>query len=232
MIELLLEFYRDNSEIVLGLVSLVGAVYFFVLLGRQFKKKIRLQLYFYGLILVVVIPSFLFNRLELVAGLAGILAAINRLILQWFFPPIIKIDILDAQTTDSHGLNMKYFHLWVKNEGFTEAKNLRVKIRDNNAKNWVNLRRPFPFMNLRTEISTLSSGEDESFDIGYCRQDNFFFIETEPSPYNQRLRLDKDETHSYFLSVVADNADPLHFTIDITNSGYNNINITNFNLKK
>lgn len=181
-----------------------------------FSKKNRLLYCFIFIVLVIFILStktFKSNAPIFIALLVGIYAAISDIILRLFFPPLFKLDIVEVQTQTNIQINEKYYLLFVKNEGFREAKNLRVKIRDGENKAWDNLLRPFSYLDTKDyraiELSTLSSNESEYFTIGFIEPvTESFTLNTNARPYSQKFYLEKNSKKKYFFEVIADNTVP------------------------
>lgn len=155
-----------------------------------------------------------------VAWLVGLAAILETQIRRIFFPPILGVKrIEEVPTTTNIGLPQKWYNLVITNSGFESAKNVMVKIRDNEKRGWVNLKRPFG--NERTQpiiLANLSAREEEAFNIGYL-EGNSFYIAVDIFPNNQRFNLPFNENQVYFLEIVADNTNPYSFKMEIKNKG-------------
>lgn len=236
--------WRPNQRHGLSLIDFAVIGVLFVLLcavvfkhgiRKILKKKWRRLGYFVVLLFGITLFISRFSQGDeaaYIALLVGLLASIHELVQHWALPPVFKVDIIEVPTTTVGGVVQKWYHLFVKNEGFSEAKNVRVKIRDSISHSWVNLKRPFGDLRQDSAItvSILASGEDERFDIGYIGQDNYFHVQTDVVPMNQKLSFGNSEEHTYFLSVIADNATPLSLSLQILNSGYNRMGVANFHV--
>lgn len=201
------------------------------------EKYLRL-FYFVSVLIVILSLTFKFFQNDagvIVALIVGAMAMIHVLIRRWVFPPIFELNIKMVPTPTSIGVQQKWFHLSIKNIGFSEAHNVRVKVRDNSNKSWVNLRRPFANLREetdRTTIRTLSSGEEEAFDIGFTHMTGGIFeMVTDIAPNNQIFDIANNQTQIYFIEVVADSASPLKSKLKINNPN-NGMDVDNLKLTR
>lgn len=157
----------------------------------------------------------------------GIAAIMNAQINRYVFRPLFSLKINEVLTETRGGEFQTWYHLCLKNYGFSSAKNVRVKIRDNNDKAWVNLTLPYSpkIYKDRACIKNLSADEDCQFDIGFIGQDNKFKLALNIYPYNQKTLLLKEESQIYFLGIISDDTSSHYFKIQINNKGYKALNI-------
>lgn len=148
---------------------------------------------------------------------------------RWFFPPLLSYYIKEEITKANNEESRKYCHLAIKNNGFTPANNVKVKIRDEENKVWVNLILPF-WDRLEengkdiTCMKILSIGEENYFDVGFVNLNNIFELIINIKPNNQKQTLSINEEQTYFLEITADNTNPQRFKILIKNEGYEKFN--------
>jgi len=174
---------------------------------------------------------------NVIAILIGIAAILQNLIIKIFLPPLFDIKIKELPTMTLGGENQKWYNLSIKNRGFSGAENLRIKIKDGESKSWINLLKPFSkFLSeaglSSLKIDSLSSGEEENFNIGHIGLDNCFILQTNVSPNNQNLRILAINKCIYYCEIVADNANPHPFILKIENNGYKDFNIANIKICK
>lgn len=194
-----------------------------------FKRLNRLIPLVIMILLIPLVMSFLkVDRENIAIAIAlelGILGILQVSISELFFSPLFSYSIREVVTSTKSGETQKYYHLTVKNYGFTSAKNIKVKIKDGENKSWINL--TLPFRNALEErdedtacMKNLSPEEENQFDIGFIGLNDNFLLMVNISPYNQKIMIKKGEKQSYFLEITADNANPCRFRIHIENEGY------------
>jgi hypothetical protein len=205
------------------------------------KKKIIISLtkYLHPLVLLLIIldpPIILwyagFGREWTAIYIAlwlGVIGVFQSQIGRWFFPPLLSYYIKGELTRASNIESQKWYHLAIKNNGFTPVKGVKVKIRDEENKVWVNLTLPFRDVLMKrgediTRMNNLSIGEENYFDVGFMQPSNDFTLMIHIEPYNQKWILAKDEKQEYFLEITADNTNPQCFKVLIKNEGYEKFN--------
>jgi len=196
-------------------------------------KHIEKYYPFFFLIIFMAVPVGLFILnvgIEYIAVAIAIEVGIGSMmqyqISRAFFPPILGFSTKEVITTTVHNIKQKWYNLCIKNYGFASARNLRVKIRDDEKKSWVKLVRPFT-KKLKDQgkdstcIENLSVGEDDDFNIGFIGENNNkFSLTLNIYPNNQRRHIEKGEEGIFFLEIIADNINPYYFKMKITNNGY------------
>ncbi len=197
------------------------------------KKYFKLILVFVLIIILGIKLYYICNLANgtvlagiLIAYLVGVLSIFQNEIRNWVFRPILTPCIKVSETTTTDGVLTKYYNLNIKNEGFIVAKNIRVKIKSEKDKEWLNLQRPFYVISQSIFIKTLSSQEEENFNIGNInKNENIFRITTDIIANNQKLRIDNGENQMYYLEIISENTKPISLKININNKGfdYNNI---------
>ncbi len=200
------------------------------------NKYFRLLILFAILLIPLIILRFFRIEKEWVAiSIAlwlGVVGVFQSQISRWFFTPLLNYTIKEVVTTTSIGDFQKWYHLVIKNNGFTPAKNIKVKIKDGENKSWVNLTLPFrDILMQRGEniacMRKLSIGEENYFDIGFVKTNDNFILRVDIEPNNQKIILRREEIQTYFLEITADNANLQCFKIIIKNDGYEKFNISN-----
>jgi len=167
-----------------------------------------------------------------VAWLVGVSAILQTQIKSFFFPPSFDIRAEEILTTTNGGWQKKWYNLVIKNNGHSVARNIRVKIRDEEHKSWINLLRPFAGMREdKIFIHLLTVGEDEAFNIGHSDSRNSTFeLATNLIPNNQKIRLNVNENHTYFIGIVSDNADPVFIRVTVENKDYSSMSASNIRI--
>lgn len=167
-----------------------------------------------------------------VAWLVGMLAVLQVQIKNFFFPPVLKIKIEEVITTINGGWEEKWYNLVIQNKGYSVAENIRVKIRDREHKSWINLLRPFAGMREdKIFVHMIAVGEDEAFNIGHSdSRNNTFELATNLIPNNQKIVLQSEESHTYFVSIVSDNINPKFIKIKINNVNYPTMSLSNIDV--
>lgn len=156
----------------------------------------------------------------------GIMASMSEQVTRWFFTPLFYYKINKVATITGGGEHQIWYHLLIKNCGFSSAKNVRVKIRDNDERGWVNL--TLPYRDKQKDpinIANLSVSENNYFDIGFIKKNDAFHLALDIYPNNQKNVLSKDDKYNYLLEIVSDNTSPHPFKIQIDNNGYENLDI-------
>ncbi len=168
----------------------------------------------------------------IIAWFIGILAILQTQIKKFFFPPLFNFKVEEVLTTTNGGWQEKWYNLVIENNGYSVARNIRVKIRDEEHKSWINLLRPFAGMREdKIFIHLLAVGESEAFNIGHSDSRNDIFeLTTNLIPNNQKIRLAINESHTYFIGIVSDNADPVFLKINIENRGYSSMSTSNIKI--
>lgn len=161
-----------------------------------------------------------------VAYIIGILAIFQNEIRNWIFRPILIPNIKISKTITTNSTSTKYYNLNIRNNGFVPAKNIRVKIKSEEDKEWLSLLRPFWAISKSIFINKLSPQEEENFNIGniYENQTTFQII-TDVRANNQKLILNSGEKHQYLLEIVSDNTKPISLKINVDNKGFDSNNI-------
>ncbi|MCX6753698.1 MAG: hypothetical protein NTV03_01425 [Candidatus Nomurabacteria bacterium] len=155
-----------------------------------------------------------------IAYFVGILLVFQYEIRNLVFGPELSYKIKILDTTTIEGVRSKYYSLNIKNNGIISSKKIRVKIRSEKDKEWLNLKRPFWAFSKSIFIETLSSQEDEDFNIGSIDENRGYFeLATDIIANNQRLLLNKGDKQEYYLQIVSDNTKPISFKISIDNKG-------------
>lgn len=168
----------------------------------------------------------------IIAWLIGISAILQTQIKNFFFPPSFNFRIEEVLTTTNGGWQEKWYNLVLENNGYSVARNIRVKIRDEEHKSWINLLRPFAGMREdKIFVHLLTVGENEAFNIGHSdSRNNIFELATNLIPNNQKIRLDMNERHTYFIGIVSDNVDPVFIKVNIENRGYSSMSTSNIKI--
>ena len=203
------------------------------------NKSLRLLVLF----IILLIPSVIlwFCKVEkewFAIGVAlwlGVVGVFQLQISRWFFTPLLNYSIKEVSTKTTNGEPQKWYHLAIKNDGFTPAKNIKVKIKDGENKTWVNLTLPFRDILMQREeditcMKNLSVGEENYFDIGFAKPNNNFILTVHIEPNNQKIILREGETQTYFLEITADNANPQRFKISIQNEGYEKTDVSHIKI--
>jgi len=201
---------------------------------QEIFKWLRFISFFIVFSTLPIIIWFLKEEVDLVAIVVafeiGVAAIINEQLNRIFFRPSLSFKINKVYTKTKLGEPQIWYHLCLENCGFSSAKNVRVKIRDDNDRGWVNLVLPYG-KTLEDEhrdlicIKNISVGEDCQFDIGFIGKDNNFGLNLDIYPFNQKNLIPTGERQIYFLEIVSDNAPPEHFKIQIDNKGYGHLDI-------
>jgi len=203
------------------------------------NKYLRLLVLFIILLMPpVILWSCKAEKEWLAIGVAlwlGVVGVFQLQISRWFFTPLLNYSIKEVPTTTTTGESQKWYHLAIKNDGFTAAKNIKVKIKDGENKSWVNLTLPFRDILIQrgesiTCMKNLSAGEENYFDIGFVKPNDNFILTVHIEPNNQKIILRKNETQTYFLEITADNANPRRFRISVKNEGYEKFNISHIKI--
>ncbi|MFA5729688.1 MAG: hypothetical protein WC938_00450 [Candidatus Paceibacterota bacterium] len=163
----------------------------------------------------------------------GILGILQIPMSETFISPLFNCSIREVVTKTDIGENQKYYHLSIRNYGFISAKNVKVKIRDDENKGWINL--TLPFRKILEEkgkdatcMENLSPGEENQFDLGFIDSSEIFSLMVNIYPFSEKTAIKKKDSQLYFIEVTADNTNPHRFKMDIENNGYSSLLINVF----
>lgn len=200
------------------------------ILFKKFKTKKCYPLFF---IIIFLSPLIILRQLGVeiawigisIAWLVGLGAIMQSQISRCFFMPSFSVSIKEVPTKTVSGESQKWYNFSIRNSGFSSAQNVRVKIKDDESKSWINLTLPFRDKLEQigkdiTCIENLSVGEENDFNIGFIKTNNNFILTLNIYPNNQKTVLRKDEKQLYFLEIVADNVGPHSYKLQIYNEGY------------
>jgi len=179
----------------------------------------------------------------------GVVALLREQVSRWFFPPIFNVTVKESLTSETRTRDpQKWYVLSIKNNGFSPAKNISIKIKDEEPKSWVNLNRTFIEHRKeeidKIQINNLSPKEEGEFNIGFIPKSRTpinevrtidggdFIIWADILPNNQKMVLKPKEQLLYLLEVVADNADPYSFNVLINNKGYEEFDVSCIQIKE
>lgn len=195
-----------------------------------FNKWIRLM----PLVMVILLGPFIMffsnaNREDIAIFIAlelGILGILQIPMSETFISPLFNCSIREVVSPTNTGEIQKYYHLSIRNYGFISAKNIKVKIRDDENKGWINL--TLPFRKILEEkgkdttcMENLSPGEENQFDLGFINSSEIFSLMVNIYPFSEKTTIKKKDSQLYFIEVTADNTNPHRFKMNIKNNGYN-----------
>ncbi|MDD3969954.1 MAG: hypothetical protein PHI91_02060 [Candidatus Pacebacteria bacterium] len=188
-----------------------------------------------------------------VALILGLMALFKSLILKYFFPPILKLSIREIDSVPQQKIiageefsETKWYNLSIKNNSFSNAKDIQVKIREDNNREWISLVRPFSEKLREQGIEwlkiDLSSREDEDFNIGFIIikdiitlkgpiKKDVFYLYNNINPYNQDRKVEKEEK-TFYLKITSKDFNTLFYKLNIRHDNFNQFNTSNIDIKK
>ncbi len=205
--------------IIVLLLIIIMSVVCYKIQNSFFRFLSFLSLFF----LVYMIMWLILDDLMVAAALIiGLTALLNSLIFKYFFPPIFEHKIIKGrEIVNKSGKLEEWWHLYIKNNGFSPAKNLKVKIKDDqDGSSWIHLTLPYTTKSGTKNyiIKNLSPSEDYYFDIGHYIEDkNEFKLESNISPRNQKITIKENENQDYYLEIISDNSQQKRIRINIKN---------------
>lgn len=207
-------------DLIIMLLLITMPVVYYKIQNSFFRFLSFLSLFF----LVYMIMWLILDDLMVAAALIiGLTALLNSLIFKYFFPPIFEHKIKKGpEIVNKSGKLEKWWHLYIKNNGFSPAKNLKVKIKDDrDGSSWIHLTLPYTTKNGTKNyiIKNFSPSEDYCFDIGhYIKEKNEFKLESNISPRNQKITIKENENQDYYLEIISDNSQQKRIRINIENN--------------
>lgn len=192
----------------------------------NFIKKWWRVVLFVIFIIVFAILSFKFLNTEVLLGVVALLISTLSIfqdkIKDFIFKPILIAKINIIENISDKEVYAKFFNINIQNIGFTSAKIIRIKIKSEENKEWLNLLRPFYEVSKETFLKKLTPGEEECFNFGniYKGTTEIFNIICDIYANSQILQVSKFEHHLYFLEIVSDNTNPQKIKIEVNNLGF------------
>ena len=188
---------------------------------------------FFVLILIIFLIYDFRGENTLILGVAGImvgfLGVFQKQIVSICYRPRLQIKMVNLPIEQG----MQY-DLFIKNVGAI-IRNLQLKVRDGEDKEWVNLKIPFSDYvdGDGITIKKISKGEESCFNIFmlYFQGGNGPFCEMRPNvnPNNQNFRFSLNSKVDYLLEIVADNIKPISFSIRIGDDVDHKVDFKNVN---
>lgn len=133
----------------------------------------------------------------------GLFGIFQDKVKEWVFSPILKVTFRNVRTNSNGGENGMYINLTVKNVGFSTARNIKIKIRSDENKEWLCLMQPFSYKNEILEIPSLVPGEDEDFNLARIFfNTNVLEIVSNTNANNQKLKIYPGQEQNYIIKVV------------------------------
>lgn len=212
-------------------------------------------------ILLLVLPVFVISEytnkgfLELLSFFSALVFGVwvfaHQHITNFLFPSLLQINTWISETyIDNPIINnlndtlvkAQYTTIKIKNVGFTAARNIRIRIKDDENKQWIYLHRPY-WNKLKeageeyTRIISLSKNETDDIVLGFVPNkviwinsaDNIpkdcFCLETIIEPYNQLKYIQKDKKHTFYIQISADNISSKTKKVTVDNNGYGEVRV-------